>query len=319
LNISLGEAINIMEKNDSISPTVLVVIVNYNQEKNISPLLQSLLKTSYTNCQIILIDNASNDNSRKIIDSFNDPRFHKIYLSTNKGLCYARNIGANFIKTEYIAFLDPDVVVDPIWLTSLLKSFNESQKIGVVESRIISKIDWGASAKEHVKLYALGAAFIIKRDVWTRLGGFDRDFFVGYDDQDLGWRTWILGYQVIGSSDSIVYHYPGYLRKGNINFLFRYHDFKNRLVSLAKNLEMASLLQQTPRINLLTINFLIDDFKNSRSDGFRIIHWFLLNLPKTIEKRKIVQRTRKLKDKEITVLWNPDIRGSIRRQGKSLW
>ena len=132
--------------------------------------------------------------------------------------------------------------------------------IGIAEANIVSQIAWGSSSVERVKFYALGASFIVRNKVWHQLGGFDDDYFVGYDDQDLGWRTWLLGYTVVGISDSdaTVYHYPGLLRKGKGARLFRFHDFKNRLSSFIKNFETSTLLEEAPRITFAIIVFCYD-------------------------------------------------------------
>jgi GT2 family glycosyltransferase len=193
--------------------------------------------------------------------------------------------------------------------------------IGIAESNILSKIPWGSSSIERVKLYALGASFIVRNKVWHLLGGFDDDYFVGYDDQDLGWRTWLLGYKVVGISDSVspVYHSPGILRKGKGARLFRFNDFKNRLSSFIKNFEISTLLEETPRVIFAIVIFCYDDIRNAQIDGIRIVFWVLKNLRKLLQKRYSIQESRRIKDRDIVPLWDPSVRGSLRRKGRFLW
>jgi GT2 family glycosyltransferase len=302
-------------------PSVSIVIVNYNHEKFLGDLMTSVLATKYLNFQVIFIDNASTDKSKELMKAFDDHRLTKIFLSENLGLCKARNLGASYKESSYFAFLDPDVKVTPLWLQRLVDTMQSDSDIGIAESNILSQINWGSSSIERVKLYALGASFLVRNKVWHQLGGFDDDYFVGYDDQDLGWRTWLLGYKVIGvsDSDSIVYHHPGLLRKGKGARFFRFHDFKNRLSSFVKNFETATLLKETPRITFAIIAFCYIDFKNGQIDGLKICFWFLKNLRQLLQKRYSIQKARRIGDRNIGPLWDPSVRGSLRRSGRYLW
>ena len=278
-------------------PVVSIIIVNYNHEKYLEGLITSVLATKYSNFQVIFIDNASTDKSLELMRTFDDRRLIKVFLSENIGLCKARNLGANYVESNYFVFLDPDVEVTPLWLQRLVDTMGSDSNIGIAESNIVSGISWGSSSKERLKLYALGASFIVRNNVWRQLGGFDDDYFVGFDDQDLGWRTWLLGYKVVGvsDSDSTVYHCPGLLRKGRGLRIFRYHDFKNRLSSFIKNFETSTLLEESPRITFAIIVFCYTDFKNGQFDGLQIIFWILKNLRKLLQKRYLIQKTRRVK------------------------
>ena len=283
--------------------------------------MTSVLSTEYSNFRVIFIDNASTDKSREVMKTFDDHRLTMVFQSKNLGLCKARNLAASYFESSYFAFLDPDVKVTPMWLQRLVETMESESNVGITESNILSKIPWGSSSTEKVKLYALGASFIVRNKVWHQLGGFDDDYFVGYDDQDLGWRTWLLGYKVIGISDSAstVYHCPGLLRKGKGARLYRFHDFKNRLSSFIKNFEVSTFLEETPRITFAIFVFCYKDFKNGQIDGVNIIFWILKNLPKLLQKRHSIQEARRIKDRDIEPLWNPSVRGSLRRSGRFLW
>ena len=81
---------------------------------------------------------------------------------------------------------------------------------------------------------ATGAALIIKKDIFKRLGGFDEDFFMLFEEDDLCWRTWILGYTVQLIPKAVVFHKSGALRskKGNyrnlVPFQKKSHDIFNK-------------------------------------------------------------------------------------------
>lgn len=292
---------------------------SYNHGEYLKPLLTSVLETEYPNFQVVLVDNASTDKSRELLKTFNDQRLKKVLLLKNLGLCKARNLGASYEEKCYFAFLDPDVTVTPIWLQALVDTMESDPTVGIAESNIISQIPWAASSKESVKLYALGGAFIVRNNVWRQLGGFDDDYFVGYEDQDLGWRTWLLGYKVVGVSDSMVYHVGAVLRRGKLNRLFRYHDFKNRLSSFVKNFELFTFLYEMPRIILAIAAFCLEDFRHGQIDGVSVVFWIFKNLHKLLQKRISIQRSRRIKDKDLKPLWDPSVRGSLRRNGRFLF
>ena len=300
-------------------PSVLVVIVNYNHAKCLEGLMNSVFATEYPNFRVVLLDNASSDNSREIIKTFKDQRLRVVLLPENVGLCKARNLGASSSESSYFAFLDPDVIVTTMWLQRLVDTMESDLTLGIAESTITSQIPWAASSKERVKLFALGTAFIIRNSVWHQLGGFDDDYFVGYEDVDLGWRTWLLGYKVVGTTNSLVYHVGGLLRKGNLRNVFRYNDFKNRLSALITNLEFSSLLYETPRIIYSIAYFFVRDLKGGQINVILSLFYIFKNQSKLLRKRVYIQGSRRIKDKDIKTLWDPSARDTLHRSGRYLW
>lgn len=295
-------------------------MVNYNLERCLEDPLSSILATKYQSFEVILVDNASENGSRKLIETFNDQRLKKILLTKNIGLYAAGNLGAGKTKSEYIVFLDADVKVTSMWLRGLVNHMESNPEVGAAESTIISHIPYARSSRERVKLFPLGAAFIVRASVWRQLGGFDADYFVGYGDQDLGWRTWLLGYKVVRVPHSLVYHVGGLLsKKTAIRALMRYHDFKNRISSLVKNLEGLTFLCEMPRMVLSIATYAFDDLKDGRIASLLGVFWVLKNLRKLIEKRNRVQRLRRIRDRDIEPLWNPSVRGSLRQNRLTLW
>ena len=58
----------------------------------------------------------------------------------------------------------------------------------------------------HPAIFACGGAFLIRRDVFLESGGFDEDYFIYYEDVDLGWRLWVMGYKVLYVGSAVVLH-----------------------------------------------------------------------------------------------------------------
>lgn len=96
---------NLIKKmNNKIS----VIIPTYNRAKLLIKSLSSVLNQTYNNIELIIVDDGSTDDTKKIIDKINDNRIKYIKLRNNKGPGYARNLGIKYSKGNYIAFQDSD-------------------------------------------------------------------------------------------------------------------------------------------------------------------------------------------------------------------
>lgn len=86
---------------------VSVIIPSYNRADKILPAVESVLNQTYTDIELIIVDDGSGDNTKEVIESINDSRLRYVYQE-NAGACAARNNGINQAKGEYIAFHDSD-------------------------------------------------------------------------------------------------------------------------------------------------------------------------------------------------------------------
>lgn len=87
---------------------VSIIIPSYNRAKTIERSINSILKQTYENIEIIVVDDYSNDNTEEIVKKMQDKRISYYKLEKNSGACFARNYGINKAKGEYIAFQDSD-------------------------------------------------------------------------------------------------------------------------------------------------------------------------------------------------------------------
>jgi glycosyltransferase involved in cell wall biosynthesis len=114
-------------------PKVSVIIPTYNRAEYLCSAIRSVLSQTFQDFEIIVVDDASTDNTNEIVDGFNDSRIKYIRHETNKGGSAARNTGIKMSSGEYIAFLDDD----DEWLPEKLElqvnlMENSSPKVGVV-------------------------------------------------------------------------------------------------------------------------------------------------------------------------------------------
>jgi len=217
---------------ESSLPRATVIVVNYNGREHLADCFPSLASLLYPRdkLEIIMVDNGSRDGSVEFIrDNF--PQIKIIQNDRNLGFAQASNIGARGASGEYVAFLNNDMRVDPHWLIELVKPVLRDRDVVCAASKILSwdgkridfvggalnfyghgfQLDYGKGniddyTQERPLLFACGGATLIDKEVFLECGGFDEDYFAFFEDVDLGWRLWILGYKVLFAPKAIAYH-----------------------------------------------------------------------------------------------------------------
>lgn len=90
------------------SDLVSIITPSYNTAKFIEQTINSVLQQTYTNWELLIVDDCSNDNTDSIIAKYSDPRIHYFKNVVNKGAAYSRNFALKKAEGEWIAFLDSD-------------------------------------------------------------------------------------------------------------------------------------------------------------------------------------------------------------------
>ena len=116
------------------NPTISVIIPTYNRAHLLDKAIQSVLDQTYEDFEIIVIDDGSTDNTKEVVNSFNDDRLRYIRLEKNSGTsALPRNTGIRIAQGEYIAFQDDDSLWLPEKLERQVKAFQDAPaKVGVV-------------------------------------------------------------------------------------------------------------------------------------------------------------------------------------------
>ena len=235
------------------SPKVSIIIVNYNGKELLQKCLDSLLKVNYDNFEIILVDNNSTDGTVEFITK-NYPSLIIIKLDSNKGFAEPNNVAAKISKGKYLLFLNNDTVVTPNFISEMVKVMETDKKIAICQSLLLKPDgsidssgdfidDLGVVYNSKTKIdeirevsSARGASMLVRSDIFEKLDGFDQKFFITFEDVDLCWRSWILGYRVLIIPTSIVYHEGGITIK-KIKSEIAFHGFKNQLAMKITNFE----------------------------------------------------------------------------------
>ena len=96
---------------------VSIVMPNYNCEKFVEETIKSVINQTYSNWELLFVDDCSTDNSVAIVEGFNDSRIRILKNEKNSGAAVSRNYALREAKGDYIAFLDSD----DIWLPEKLE------------------------------------------------------------------------------------------------------------------------------------------------------------------------------------------------------
>lgn len=116
-------------------PLVSIIVSCYNGEKYIADTINSLLKQTYANIEIVIVNDGSTDNSEKVIHEFTDTRI-KYYKQQNRGQCAALNLGFSKSTGKYIKFYDADDILEPNVIQGQVDSLNG------MEEDCMSFIEW---------------------------------------------------------------------------------------------------------------------------------------------------------------------------------
>ncbi len=120
---------------------VTIIIPFYKSEKYLKAAIASVLSQSFQKWELLLINDGSKDQSKYIVESFQDSRI-KYFEQENRGVAAARNVGLDNMKGDYFCFLDADDVLPPNSLKSRLKVFEKSADILFVDG-VVHKMDEG--------------------------------------------------------------------------------------------------------------------------------------------------------------------------------
>lgn len=216
-------------------PLVISVVVNWNLKKETGECLDSLHKADYPNHKIIVVDNGSTDDSISFLAT-RYPDVDLIALSQNLG--YAAGLNAGILKSleqgaKYVFALNNDTIIEKNTISRLVEVLEMYPQIGIAAPKILFyqnqdkifslgdriypllplPIGFGYGKRDSSKYkgimefdYVTGCAMMIRTEVFHRVGLFDINYFMYYEDADFCRRTRASGYRIVCVGNAIVYH-----------------------------------------------------------------------------------------------------------------
>ena len=299
-----------------------IVIVNYNAKEKLLRCLESVQRSAKTDCEVIVVDNASSDGMADLIGS-DFPEVTLIRSQTNLGFGAGNNLAAKRARGRYLIFLNPDTLVEQGWLEALIGLLENNAQAGLVTSKLLladqpQRINTcgnsvhftgltlcrglGESREAYDQIEEVnavsGAAFAARYELVEALNGFDEDMFLYMEDTDLSWRARLLGWRCFYTPDSVVLHHYA-LRIGPLKV---FYQERNRYLMLLKTLRWPTLLILVPSLLLaevITWGFVMYNDRANFKNKLRAYTWVARNWSEIMRKRRDTQALRRVPDSEL--------------------
>lgn len=341
--------------------TVSIIIVNFNGEKHLKTCLSSIREVDYPQerLEVVVFDNGSSDNSLQVIEDVY-PSAVVLKNPNNIGFAPPHRLASQAAKGEVLAFLNNDMKVDSQWIKRGVDLLALGKGVVCSSSRIMNwrgtEVDSNGGSLQYLGyadqlkrsdmkkgeeiLFPCGGAMFILKDVFEEVGCFDDDYFAIFEDVDLGWRLWVMGYRVVMAPDSIVYHKRHGTLRTRRQAKMRFLMHRNALMTLIKNYDDENLMKVLPLALILAVKRALlfmnidkkvfyfwedQDPRISAPPKFEEACLHLAAIDDVFEafqsitkKRKAVQNRRKRSDKDILTLFKDPFRNIMGRT-EYLW
>ena len=324
----------------SLTPTATILVLNYNGQKHLEGCLPSLAQLDYPGASVMVVDNGSTDGSLEYLRRAH-PSVQVLALGSNRGFAPAYNIAVRQCTSDVVVLLNNDTRVEPTWLSSLVDVL-ERHGAAAAASCMLDwdghRIDFvgglptflghawqvdhglpvGRSYAEQPLLFGCGGSLAIRRDAYQQVGGFDDDYFVYFEDLDLGWRMTLAGLPTVLAPRAITYHrLHGTASGWGATLRLRIYE-RNALFTLYKNYGDEALARVLPAAITLTLARALAGaeldgdavrFGQAAPDRMHLpspviatmlaLEDFARALPALKDKRRHVQASRRISDEEL--------------------
>lgn len=241
-------------------PLISIITVNYNGVSDTLELIDSLKQLSYTNWELIVVDNASEEDPKsKILAKL--PNCKVLVLPENLGFAGGNNKGIEIAEGSYCFFVNNDTWIVDGCLETLVKTASELPNLGAISPKFqfyhdkgtiefagctkINRLTARNGALHHgekdtgitglIKThYAHGAGMLVPMDIIKKVGPMLDDYFLYYEEMDWCERIRRSGYDIYCQRDALIYHKES-ATVGKLNPLKTYYLNRNRIWFMLRN------------------------------------------------------------------------------------
>jgi GT2 family glycosyltransferase len=237
----------------NLLPPVTIVVLNWNGRHLLQSCLPALLALDYPQYALLLVDNASTDDSIAYVRS-HFPQVQLLQNDRNLGYAAGNNHALRAADTPFVALVNPDIVVAATWLRELMVPFTDP-RVGIVGSRLYypggtqlqhagGAVHLPRALPEHFGNgapgagpfgeqrdvpYVIGAATALRCSMLDEIGLFDEGFFLYYEDADICTRARRAGYRIVYRPQATAIHDESALtQKGSKPYLIHFHSSRWR-------------------------------------------------------------------------------------------
>jgi len=247
-------------------PLVSLITVNYNQLGVTCEMLDSLKSLSFTDYEVVLVDNASKENPKSHINK-HYPDVKVVVSAENLGFAGGNNLGIQASKGKYLFFINNDTELTEGLIEQLLATFENIPKLGVVcpkicyfnenpgkdadiiqyvgstpvnpytaRNRTLGEMEPDSGQYTEIKAtpYAHGAAMMISKKAIDEVGLMPEDFFLYYEELDWCEMFKRAGYKVYVEPNAKIYHKES-ISVGKMSTLKTYYLTRNRILFMRRN------------------------------------------------------------------------------------
>lgn len=247
----------------SNKPKVFIVILNFNSYEDTIQCVNSLKKVQYDNFEVVIVDNASKDNSyERLISEI--PDYSIIRSEKNLGYANGNNIGIKYALdngADYVCILNNDVEVEQNFLSKLVEVMESDRSIGMtgpcicefgkrdiiqamgatvslytgVTSGINKGKYYSKVEKENLQVNCLyGTCFVIRREVFEKISLIPEDYFLFFEETEFCVKAKNSGFKLVCVYDSVVYH-KGSSTIKKFQGLYYFFINRNRVIFIRRN------------------------------------------------------------------------------------
>jgi GT2 family glycosyltransferase len=311
---------------------VSVAIVTFNSARYIRQCLNFVLEQDYHPLEVVVVDNASADQTPDILRHFEN-RVRVVRNLENTGFAGGQNQAIGLCRGEWVLTLNPDVRLQPDFISRLVAVGESEDTVGTVCGKLLSMSDdfripqeasidstgifftpnlrhFDRGSKEpdegryntaEYVFGATGAAALYRRrmidDVSIDGDFFDVDFFAYREDADLAWRAQLLGWKCLYVPEAVAYHVRHVLpaNRRSVSAAINMHSVKNRFLMRINNLSGRQYLRNFLPITSRDLLVVAGCLLREHSSlkAFRLV---LKNLPKAWRKRQAVSARRRVSE-----------------------
>lgn len=162
--------------------SISIIMPCFNRRNFLQEGIDSILRQTYRNFELLIIDDGSTDGTDRIIENYTDHRIKLITLPRNKGISFARNTGLALARGEYVAVMDSDDIAHPKRLETQLKYLDQNRNITIVGSNVLKQTHKNTIMMRYVnddgkiksRLMALNGSSLIHPTTMMRMEDLER-------------------------------------------------------------------------------------------------------------------------------------------------